>query len=527
MNAPLDKTPAPACTAFDPLDMRNYSLEKLPTLPAGPVMQAIKKVGVPLAILFFCIFHFQLFEIQSFVTQTKAPAAHCYTMLGIFGASLILWISEAIPNYLTSLFLIIAVVLTGILKENKAYAFFGHSVMILNIASFILASMLVATGLAKRLALKFIMKAGHHATPVFWTFLILNLILGAFINATAAKAALLMPIFMVISAIYGATGGDCRNNFARNLVLQNLLGINVSCSAFMTGSAANLVAASMLAGAGAQIFYMDWFVALAPLAFIVLVLGWIIGVRVVFPVRGKENYPSIEGGLDRLRDELDKMGPITVDEIKSAVIFLLVLAFWATDKLHGMSATVVALAGAAFCLLPSFSNLPKIGVIDWNKTDIPWHLLIFSFGAYVLGGGIKATNIVGICITNLFESMGLNGDPNKLVIFLVIAVLFTYSSILNQSKTARTMIFFPIIIGIAQKFGWDVLGFALPMAFLINQVYVLYFNSKPATICYLTNHYSSFESFKYGIAMQTIVLLCLVPWVQYVMPLLGFDSKLW
>ncbi|WP_207260200.1 SLC13 family permease [Desulfovibrio sp. Huiquan2017] len=513
--------------SFDPLDMRNYTLEKLPTLPAGPLMEKIKMVGVPLAVLFFCLFHFQFFEVQSFATQTKVPAAHCYTMLGIFGASLILWISEAIPNYLTSIFLILAVVFSGILKEKAAYAFFGHPVMILNIASFILASMLVATGLAKRLALKFIIKAGHRATPVFWTFLILNLILGAFINATAAKAALLMPIFMVISAIYGATGGDSRNNFARNLVLQNLLGINVSCSAYMTGSAANLVAASMLAGAGAQIFYMDWFVALAPLAFIVLILGWLIGVRFVFPIRGQENYPSIEGGLDRLRSELEKMGPVTLNEIKAAVIFLLVLGFWATDKLHGLSATAVALTGAGICLLPSFSRLPKIGVIDWNNTDIPWHLLMFSFGAYVLGGGIKATNIVGIGINNLFDSMGLNGDPNKLLIFMVLATLFNYSSILNQSKTARTMIFFPIIIGVAQNFGWDVLGFALPMAFLINQVYVLYFNSKPATICYLANHYSSFESFKYGVVMQTVVMLCLVPWVQYVMPLMGFDSKLW
>lgn len=528
MNAPpKDFSPAPACHTMDPLDMRNYSLEKLPTLPAGPLMQWVKKFGVPLAIIFFVTFYFQLFHIDVFHTQTKVPADHCYTMLGIFGASLILWISEAIPNYLTSLFLIITVVLTGILKEKTAYAYFGHPVMILNVASFILASMLVATGLAKRLALRFILRAGHHATPIFWSFLILNMILGAFINATAAKAALLLPLFMVISAVYGATGGDCRNNFARNLVLQNLLGINVSCSAYMTGSAANLVAASMLAGAGAQIFYMDWFMALAPLALIVLALGWFIGTRVIFPVRGEENTPSIDGGLDRLREELARMGSISQDEVKAGIIFLLVLLFWATDKMHGMSATVVALAGAAFCLLPSFSGLPKIGVIDWNKTDIPWHLLLFSFGAYVLGGGIKATNIVGLGINNLFDSLGLNGDPSKLVVFLVLAMLFTYSSILNQSKTARTIIFFPIIIGVAQNFGWDVLGFALPMAFLINQVYVLYFNSKPATICYLANHYSSWESFKYGIAMQTVVLICLIPWVQYVMPLMGFDSKLW
>ena len=45
-------------------------------------------------------------------------------MLGIFLASLVLWITEAIPNYVTSLLLIIAVILTGILPEKKAFAYF-------------------------------------------------------------------------------------------------------------------------------------------------------------------------------------------------------------------------------------------------------------------------------------------------------------------------------------------------------------------------------------------------------------------
>ena len=127
----------------------------------------------------------------------------------------------------------------------------------------------------------------------------------------------------------------------------------------------------------------------------------------------------------------------------------------------------------------------------------------------------------------IFEMFGIGNDAPKLIVFMLLSALFAYSSIFNQSKTARTMIFFPIIIGVAQKFGWNVLGFGLPMAFLINQVYILYFNSKPATICYLSNHYSSWDSFKYGIVMITVVWLLLIPWTQYIMPLMGFDSQLW
>lgn len=88
-------------------------------------------------------------------------------MLAIFCAAVILWITEPIPNYLTSLMVIIAMVLTGVLPEKVAYAQLGHPIMWLNILSFILASMLVTSGAAKRFALWFICRFGTSATPIF------------------------------------------------------------------------------------------------------------------------------------------------------------------------------------------------------------------------------------------------------------------------------------------------------------------------------------------------------------------------
>ena len=78
------------------------------------------------------------------------------------------------------------------------------------------ASALVATGLAKRLSLYMVLKMGRNLSLIFLSFLALNVILGAFISATSAKTAILLPVFMVIAAIYGATGGEKRNNVGRN-----------------------------------------------------------------------------------------------------------------------------------------------------------------------------------------------------------------------------------------------------------------------------------------------------------------------
>jgi len=107
------------------------------------------------------------------------------------------------------------------------------------------------------------------------------------------------------------------------------------------------------------------------------------------------------------------------------------------------------------------------------------------------------------------------------------AALFGLTTLVSESKTARTIIMFPILIATAKQFNWDIIGFCLPMAFLINQVYVFYFNSKPANISYLTNQYSTWDGFKFGMVQLIIIIFLLVPWTHYVMPLMGFNSQLW
>ncbi len=498
---------------LDVLDMRRYRMEKLPKRDKSKTEKFLMKIGAPLAILSFFLIMFgnipylqhiditQLSKtakanldtigLQQFIASNKA-------MLAIFVAALILWITEAIPNYLTSLILIISLVLTKVLSEEAAYAQLGHKVMWLNILSFILASMLVSTGVAKRFSLWFILKFGKNASSIFLSFMVINIVLSLFISATTAKAAILLPIFMVVAAVYGASDGK-RNNFGRSLVLQNLLQINMGAASFLTGSGANLLAASLIAGAiGADIFFSDWMMAAFPTAIIIMFLGWFVANRIFFPLKKEERVPSIPGGMDSLKEELESMGKVSFNEIKSLVIFGSILVLWVTDRWHGISPTAVAFVGAIVALLP------RIGIIKWNDVDIPWHLLLFSAGAYTLGKGFKVTDLPSISVNALLDSMGITQNTPFWALYLVLTGGMIFSALAFQSKTMRTMIFVPIAIGIANRFGYSVISLALPVAFLIEHVYVLPFNSKPALLLYSTNHYSWTDTFKYGITMQFI-----------------------
>ena len=558
--------------AFDPLDMNNYRIEKLPKMQKSGFEKILQRIGAPLAILMFIAIYWladipfinridtnsetttltesamkrydqlesaQLKEMKTpdgeqlkaddLTEQQQAQltdATHKrfvrinYAMLAIFVAAIILWISEAIPNYLTSLIVILSIVLTGITTDKTAYAQLGHPVMWLNILSFILASMLVKTQVAKRFAIWFVLKFGKNASGIMISFIVINLVLSAFISATTAKAAILLPIFMVIAAIYGATGGKNRNNFGRNLILQNLFQINLGANSFLTGSGATLLAGSLIAGAmgWSSFSYQDWFKAAFPMNVLLIFIGWFVGSKLFFPLKKEERVPQIAGGMDRLRAELKKLGKIKPEEYKAIAIFVIVLLLWATDKQHGINQTAVAFMGAVVALLPG------IGVVKWNDVDIPWHLLLFSAGAYTLGAGLDATGLPGTLVDALFASLGITQSTPFWTIYLILTAGMLLFSLIFQSKTMLTLIFIPIAIGVAQKNGYPIMSLAFPVAMLVGHVYVLPFNSKPAALLYTTNQYSWSDTFKFGITMMFISWLMIILWGETVLRWFGYTN---
>ena len=487
--SPTTTSSAAQAKDFDPLDMNSYSLNKLPKKPLTPVGHFFRIWGLPIAAV--------LFIVTAYLVQFPILNAKQQIMFGLFATALFLWISETVPNYVTSMLLICGLILTGTLKAKPAMATLGDPVIWLNISAFVMASAMVKTDLVKRVALWLILRFGKNASAIFLTFLAINLILAAFVNATAAKAALMMPLFMVVSAVYGAPGTDTTNNFARNLVLHNLVMINASCNSFMTGSGANLLGVAILAGSGISIYYFDWFTAGFPLVLAFGILSYMIGVRFVFPLSKEDKEPKLAGGREALAKAYAELGGIKLNEVKAAIVFLIVLLVWATDKIHGLNATVVAMLGAIVMLAPQFK------LLNWNDVDVPWHLMIFSAGAYSLGAGLKATNLMSVLTVELMESLGMK-TMNYFTLYALLTAIFIASHFIFQSKNMRTLIFMPIVIGIAQTLKLDVLSLALPIALCINVCWSLPFNAKPNAMLYGTNKYTMGESFKYGLTMSVL-----------------------
>ena len=124
---------------FDPLDMHNYRIERLPKRDKTSFEKWLGIIGIPLSIVAFILFAFVLdlpfiqnIDADGIVSERARSeflriGAEAFSqsnayMIGIFLASIILWMTQAIPNYQTSLILIISLVLTGVLPEREDYA---------------------------------------------------------------------------------------------------------------------------------------------------------------------------------------------------------------------------------------------------------------------------------------------------------------------------------------------------------------------------------------------------------------------
>lgn len=486
----------------DPLDLTRHRLSNVAERKASRSELWLKYVGFPLGILAFLLLYY--------MDRPAGLTGAGQTVIACFALALVWWVSEPIPTHLTSLVLMALLVFTGAWAEDDVLGVLGYSVIWLNVLAFILSSMLVKTQLAKRMALSLIVRWGGSAGRVLLAFFALNLLLAAFIPATAARAAMMLPILLAVAGIYGASS-ERPNNFGRNLALQNLQAIDFGSSAFMTGSNANLIAVAFIVSmAGERVYYTDWLFAALPVVAVAMLVSWYIGPRFVFKVPRKQQRPVTNGGLEVLQERLREMGPISSGEKRAMAIFGLVILLWVTDRLHlaafgfEITAVMAAFLGALIALAP------RIGLLKWNEADIPWHLMLFSCGAYAGGLALNDTGAARWLVGSLFRQLNIGPGIGFWPVYCVIIAVNMFSHVFFTSKTMRTLIFIPFVIATAQTLGFDPLWLALPAAFTIDWVITLPINAKPNVILYGTGQYSVLDSLKYGLIMTTIGTILLI-----------------
>ncbi|MGX3020678.1 SLC13 family permease [Ursidibacter sp. B-7004-1] len=475
-----------------------------------PKEQWLKKLGIPLALLVLFVLMFMPTPEGLTVEGQKAIAIFC--------SALTLWVCGSIPIYLTSLLVIILLPLTQtVAKEKVVFATLGYDVIWLMVSAFVLTSAMIKSNIARRFALWMITHFGQTPRKAMFVLVLINFILVFFVPSTTARASLMVPICLILLEIYRAVPGE--SNFGKLMMLQGVQADAIATSGVMTGTAANIIAVGFInKQAGGDIGYIDWLIASFPIAFIAMMISFMIGFK-LFSMKKETHFSE---ALGRLQAEYQKLGKLTLDEKKAMAIFLLTVILWATEDYQKgwfgfeISVYMTAVIAAVLCLMP------KIGLLTWSEAKIKWDLMLFAAGAYAAGNTLESTKGAQWIMDKVVQGLGLE-TMSHTAVYIVVIFVCMYSHLIFTSKTVRTTILIPSIIALAQSLGMNPVTLALAASFTLTYTITLPPHSKVNTIYFATGYFSVLDQMKYGLITcfisASVISLAVFTWFQ----LLGYS----
>lgn len=466
-----------------------------------------KLIGILIAVIVF-ILVLTLVPISKEGLKPQGKAA-----LAVFLTAFVLWVTEPFPPYVTAFISIVILIITKAWDQTSVLGVFGYDVIWLMVCAFILNSAMENTNLGKRIALGLITKFGHTSKSILLALIVANFALSFLIPSTTARAALVLPIALMLTEAYNATPG--KSNFGKLLMLFNMQSNEISTSGILTATSANIMAVGFIEKAiGQKIYYSTWLIAAMPIAIIGMIASYFIGTR-LFPPEVKEVNKDV---MEKLKEQFKALGPMQADEKRALIIFLITVFLWCTDRWHeswfGMQLdpTLVAIIGATLALLP------KVGVIKkWSDLKIPWDLMLFSCGAYAVGMAMDKSGAASFIIKSMLSKVDLS-NATLFKVYAIVMFIALYSHIIFTSKIVRITILGPTVIGFAQQIaptlGYDpkklVIALTLPVAFTICWCITLPPQSKPNLIYYSTGFYTVKDQLLHGILTITVAYLLML-----------------
>jgi len=434
------------------------------------------------------------------VEAARWPPNGAETLLALLGAVVVLWISEAIPLFVTSLAIPVVLVATGVAGANAALANFFHPIIALFFAGFLMAEAMRRTRLDHLAAISIIARAGRSPVTLFAAMVGVSAFLSLWMSNTAA-AAVLLPIALAVSAPMASPG------YTRALVLAIAYAATVGGVGSAIGTPANPLAIAFLDDfVGREITFVEWFAIGLPFVLIFLplmaaYLWWRIGAR--------PDGSRFTEAREVARRDLAAAGRPTRDQMTVMGVFVAVIVVWLLEPIHGIDTGIVALGGAIALAVLREIEPEDLGRISWAS------LLTFG-GGLTLGVFLVETGTSDWVATQLD---GLAAVPAPVAVAVVAGVTLLLTTVASNTASAAMLI--PLAIPLATIVGVDPVLMVLVVAIASSIDFALVIGTPPTMLAYSTGLYTPAGIFRVGVVLDLLGLLLLVTVVVWIWQLLG------
>ena len=356
-------------------------------------------------------------------------------VIALFVFAALMWIFEVIPNWTTSLLVIVLSLLTvsdkgigflckpelGQLVGYKSLmASFADPVVMLFLGGFVLAIMAEKYGLDVTMARALLSLFGTKPKMVLLGFLLVIAVFSMFMSNTATAAMMLAFLVPVLSKLPADDKGKI------GLALSIPVAANIGGIGTPIGTPPNATAVKFLSEAGYDVTFGEWSIRMIPYVLIMIFVAWVV-LQLLFPFKAKSIVLEIPENK-RKKDWRTTVVWIT---------FIGTILLWATEQWTKINSNVVALIPLGVFTATGIFTKEDIKEINWT-------VLWLVAGGFALGTCLQGTGLAKVLIEAIpFGSMSM-------ILVMVIAGLVCYflSNFISNSATAALLI--PILIVVAE-----------------------------------------------------------------------------
>lgn len=360
-------------------------------------------------------------------------------VIAIFVMAVLLWITESIPAWATSVTIIFVLLFCvsdsafnfmqdsegeagKLLDYQGIMACFADPTIILFLGGFVLAIAATKSGLDVVMARTLIKPFGNKSDNVLLGFILITGVFSMFISNTATAAMMLT----FLTPVFKSLPANGKGRVALTMAIP--IGANFGGMGTPIGTPPNAFAFKTLNECGLEIGFDKWMMVMIPLVLVMLVLSWII-IKHLFPFSKRTIELEIEGNVEwNWRTYV------------VAVTFVATILLWIFGKQVGINANTVAMLPIAVF---AFTRI----ITGEDLRDIDWEVIWMVAGGFALGLAMNGTGLAQVAVKSIPF-----GSWNPIVILVTSGLLcFALSNFISNTATAALLI--PILTVVCEGMG--------------------------------------------------------------------------
>ena len=427
-------------------------------------------------------------------------------VLAIVGFMVTAWIAQALDYALAGFIGCFLFWALGIVRFPVAFSGFANDTAWFLFGALLIGVIATRSGVARRLAYAVMLRVGITYPRILLGLIVTDFLLTFVVPSGIARVVIMAAIALGLVEAFGAARGS---NVARGMFLILTYTANIFDKMIIAGAGSITARGLIEKVGGVEVLWSQWFLAFLPCSIITVLAAWQLTLWLYPPEQVR-----LEGGYEFLRQELRRMGPLSPQELKAALLIAAAIVLWLTDFVHHISPSVIGIGVGLFALLP---HVEILEIEDMRRLN--YMPVFFVAAAVSMGTVMETTKVIDVLTQNVLAWMQpLLGDIVVTTVVMYWTAFIYHFLLASEISMLGTSI--PLIMELAKSGGFNPLQLGLIWTFAAGGKLFAY-QSGVLIVGYSYGYFDARDLLRMGACLTVVEFIVLVPLVPFYWPLIG------